>query len=1182
MADIDRIQLDIVVNLQGLDSVQRLNSALGRMEGATGRVAKSADSLEKTNWRQIRGWAGLSEHLSMVERNLDAVWRAGVHLKALGGDLIGVSRDIVGTGMSVVDMYRDYDYWLRRASLALNTNTTYAKLLDQRIQDVAISVGLLKPEEVAEAFNIWGAATGVTVDSMEDLEFVASAVKDIIIATAGAGGSLESNLKGVSAVLGQFNMDMSEAGHVTEVLTLMTERTQADFGDLAQAFSYVGPLAHSLGIEFDDVAQILGVLADSGQRGSRAGRGLSMVIEGLSAPSAKAAEALDWVVQRTHGLNTEWGDIAFPKGDFIGMNGLIVEMARGLFNATDAQRGYVYSTAFSNNATRALIPLIERTIELWREDADAMREGKTVLDETKYSLDSAGEFFERMTDTMTESINGVIGSFRNSFFPIIQLVAVRIMELAKPVLGFLKEQLGSLADWLRANQWAVDLAVQVGAVIAVVTGLAGIFFSIVGSFILLGAGIAFFIKGLGGIVFAFSVLGTVIAGVAYAIASNVGGIRDALVRLFDEVAAILAPARGAFEQFAFTVRDLPSIIGPHVSGFFEALAGAINGLADAIRFIRNDPALSQLAATFGVFFGSLVGYIVTVKTLATVIGTLTSGLWALNRAASGVALLASGLALLPGPLKLVGGVAATGAALWYAYENNVMGFRDTVDGVVSWVNENIPGAVQTLQSVFEQAWTNLQLGAQTLVNTVVPAVQSFVAQVQTIIGQLWAFLEPILAVIFNPFYRLATIGIPQLIDMLTRLWEAWVPVFQQLAETVVGVFTEYILPAIGGFMNMLGEHLMPLLGELAEWFKVIWNVIWTVVGGVIGFIVKAIAEFVIWVAPVVQGILDFLVRYFGSAFATILNVVSSVLGAIFDVIRGVMETIRGVIGVVMGLITGDWNVVWNGIKGVVSGVWSAISGIVKGALGILGSIIDSGLRTISGIFEFVFGMAPGSIYGKIKGFIDTLLKFGRDVIDGFVKGIGNAVDGAVKNVTGFFGDIIDGVKNFLGISSPARIMLSIGKNIVQGLWQGILSLKDWVISKVQWFINSVIPGPVKDFLGIESPSKMMSELGEYIVMGLAQGITTTDDALIAMRQQTTRLADVAQAGADRINMALEAQTGGMGMGISFTTANKKVIRLEVEVTSPDGSVDSLTTEQLADLIKGPDLVSALEHMAANT
>jgi TP901 family phage tail tape measure protein len=1181
MADLDRIQLDIVVNLQGLDSVQRLNSALGRMEGATNKVAKSSDSLEKTNWRQIKSWSGLSEHLSMVERNLDAVWRAGVHLKALGGDLIGVSRDIVGTGIAVVDMYREYDYWLRRASLALNTNTTYAKLLDQRIQDVAIAVGLLKPEEVAEAFNIWGAATGVTVDSMEDLEFVAAAVKDIIIATAGAGGNLESNLRGVSAVLGQFNMEMSEAGHVTRVLTLMTERTQADFGDLAQAFSYVGPLAHSLGIEFDDVAQILGALADAGQRGSRAGRGLSMVIEGLSAPSAKAAEALNMVVNGFKKGKREWTDVAFPKGDFIGMNALIVEMARGLFNASDAQRGYVYSTAFSNNATRALIPLIERTIELWREDADAMREGKTILDETKYSLDSAGEFFDSMTSSMTDSINAVIGSFQNSFFPIIQLVAVRIMELAKPVLGFLKEQLNSLADWLRANQWAVDLAVQVGAVVAVVTGLAGIFFSIVGSFILLGAGIAFFIKGLGGIIFAFTVLGSVIAGIAYVIANNVGGIRDALGRLLNELSALLAPARGAFESFAVTIRDIPNMVGPHVTGFFEALAGAINGLADAIRFIRNDPALSELVGVFAVFFGSLLGYIVTVRTLSTVIGTLTAGLWGLSRAASGISVLAGGLAMLPGPLKLVGVVAAAGAALWYAYENNVLGFRDVVNGVISWVNENIPGAIAFLQQTFEQAWTNLQLGAQTLINVVVPAVQSFVSQVTTIIGQLWAFLEPILAVIFDPFYKFATIGIPQLIDMLTRLFEAWVPVFQQLAETVVGVFSEYILPAIGGFMNMLSEHLMPLLGELAEWFKVIWQVIWTVVGGAIGIIVKVITEFVIWVAPYVQGVLDFLVRYFGSAFTTIINIVSSILGAIFDVIRGVMEAIRGVIGVIMSAIKGDWQGVWNGIKGIVSGVWSAISGIVKGALGVLGSIIDGGLRTITGIFEFVFGLAPGSIYGKIKGFIDTLLKFGGDVISGFVKGVGDAVGGAVKNVTGFFGDIIDGVKGFLGIASPARIMLSIGKAIVQGLWEGIFALKDWIISKVQSFINSVIPGPVKDFLGIQSPSKMMAELGEYIVMGLAQGITTTDDALIAMRQQTTKLADVAQAGADRINMALEAQTGGIGTGISVTTANKKVIRLEVEVTSPDGSVDSLTAEQLADLIKGPDLVSALEHMAAN-
>lgn len=1174
----DNIQIDIIVNLQGLESIQRLSGAMRGLEGQIGKTTKQQRDNTDTNYRNIKSWGDLSGHLTKVEQDLDAVWRAGVHLKALGGDLIGISKDIINTGLGIVDAYREYDYWLRRAGVALNTNATWQKLLDERIQETAISVGLLKPEEVAEAFNIWGAATGVTVDSMEDLEFVAAAVKDVILATAGAGGSLEGNLKGVSGVLAQFNLDMSEAGHVTRVLTLMTERTQADFGDLSSAMSYIGPLAASLGITFDDVAQMLGVLADNAQKGSRGGRGLSMVIEGLSAPSAKAANALDMVVNGFKKGKREWSKVAFPKGDFIGMRGIVVELARGLMGATDAQRGYVYSTAFSNNATRALIPLIEDTIALWRKDKKAMEENRTAMDEQKYSLENAGEFFANMSTAMTDSINAVIGSFQNSFFPIIQLVAVRIMELAKPVLGELKKALNGITEWLKANPWAVDLAVQVGAVIAIALGLAGAFFSIIGTLILLGAGIGFFVKGLGAVVFAFSVLGGVVAGVAAAIASNTGGIRDSLVRLFNEIADLIAPAIDVFDDVAVTIRDIPALVGPHVEGFFEGLAGAIDTLTDAIKQLKQDPAMAEVIGLLGTFAGVTLGVVVSLKALGAVFGSVLGFLWSLARVTGGVKILGGLLIGLPGPLKLVAVIAGAVAAVFYAWENNTLGFRDAVMQVVAWVQANLPAAIATVEGIINTIITK----GQELINIVVPAVMGFVNAFITGMQTLWGIVQPILAAIWAPFDRLITYGIPALIELLGRLWEAWAPVFQQLAETVVGTFVNYILPALETFMQMVQEHLMPLLAELAEWFRVAWDVIVTVVGAAIGFIVKVITEFLIWIAPYVQGVLDVAIRIFGHAFNAILSVVSAVLGAIADVIRGVMEYIRGFIGVIMGLIKGDWGAVWDGIKLMVKGIWDAISGIVKGALNVLGTIIDTGLRFVTGIFEFIFGMEPGSIYAKIKGFVDTIINFGKSIIDGLVKGIGGAVSGAVTSVTGFVGDIIDGIKDFLGIASPARIMLSIGENIVRGLWNGILAAKDWIIARIQDFIDSVIPGPIKEFLGIQSPSKMMAELGGYIVEGLAVGITNADDALIAMKQTTNDLYAVASGGADRISMALDNATeASLGTGISLTTANKKVIRLEVEVTSPDGSVSQLDTQQLADLIKGPDLVSALEHMAAN-
>src|SRR5690606_36945434 len=98
------------------------------------------------------------------ERRFDAIWRAGARLMEAGDALTDISERIVGTGVEIVKTYADYDLMLRRAATALNTNAFWQERLDEAIQQTAITLGMFKPEEVAEAYYLWGAASGVVVD----------------------------------------------------------------------------------------------------------------------------------------------------------------------------------------------------------------------------------------------------------------------------------------------------------------------------------------------------------------------------------------------------------------------------------------------------------------------------------------------------------------------------------------------------------------------------------------------------------------------------------------------------------------------------------------------------------------------------------------------------------------------------------------------------------------------------------------------------------------------------------------------------------------------------------------------------------------------------------------------------------------------------------------------------------
>lgn len=67
-------------------------------------------------------------------------------------------------------------------------------------------------------------------------------------------------------------------------------------------------------------------------------------------------------------------------------------------------------------------------------------------------------------------------------------------------------------------------------------------------------------------------------------------------------------------------------------------------------------------------------------------------------------------------------------------------------------------------------------------------------------------------------------------------------------------------------------------------------------------------------------------------------------------------------------------------------------------------------------------------------------------------------------------------------------MKDIGKNIVDGVWKGIKNAKDWFMGNVKSFFGGIVDG-AKNALGIHSPSReMRDEVGKWIPAGVEVGI----------------------------------------------------------------------------------------------
>ena len=64
---------------------------------------------------------------------------------------------------------------------------------------------------------------------------------------------------------------------------------------------------------------------------------------------------------------------------------------------------------------------------------------------------------------------------------------------------------------------------------------------------------------------------------------------------------------------------------------------------------------------------------------------------------------------------------------------------------------------------------------------------------------------------------------------------------------------------------------------------------------------------------------------------------------------------------------------------------------------------------------------------------------------------------------------------------------NVGANLVYGIWNGIRDTKNWLIKKLKQFCSDTLQA-IKDFFGIESPSKVMAdEVGTFMAEGIGVG-----------------------------------------------------------------------------------------------
>lgn len=309
--------------------------------------------------------------------------------------------------------------------------------------------------------------------------------------------------------------------------------------------------------------------------------------------------------------------------------------------------------------------------------------------------------------------------------------------------------------------------------------------------------------------------------------------------------------------------------------------------------------------------------------------------------------------------------------------------------------------------------------------------------------------------IFTGLMNAALAVLPQILQFVHGLIIGLVEFLKEDAPTLVTSLISFLLVLLHAINDNITDILETLWGIIEKIGEFLYNKLDVIVEWLAKFIGKLLADLVMAIPIAIKTFVDEIVKKFKELFG--INSPSKV----FDEIG---------------------QFIW---QGLVQGIVSGLTSIWQAGVDIITKLKEGIDNVWANVKEWFL-----SLPDKIKGWLDKVpkkaLKAGKDIINKLKTGL----EEKIEDIEDWFKDLPGNI--YTWITDKMSKIEDIGDNIVKGLWNGINDAKEWICEKIEGFCDDVLDS-IKDFFDIESPSKVMAQMGKYLDQGLGIGIEKNED-----------------------------------------------------------------------------------------
>ena len=368
---------------------------------------------------------------------------------------------------------------------------------------------------------------------------------------------------------------------------------------------------------------------------------------------------------------------------------------------------------------------------------------------------------------------------------------------------------------------------------------------------------------------------------------------------------------------------------------------------------------------------------------------------------------------------------------------------------------------------------------------------------------------------FTQFGTVLSTGISSIITKLSGMITSAIPVVSQVLSSAIGAIVQTIpaaLPALAAGVVTIVTSLLQILQDNGPALVTAgMQAIMTLVSGLVSALPQIMSTAITVILTLVNSLSAQLPTLIPMAVQAILTIVNGLLTNLPQIIDSAIKIILALVQGIMNALPQLLAEVPKIIMTIITGLVSALPQLIAAAPKIIVSIIMGIINALPQLIAMVPQIIAAVITGLV-GALPQLLVMGPQMLS----------------------EIWNGLKS--------QDWGKIGGDIIKGICDGFSTAYHWVEDAIKNVGKKMIDG-LKSFFGIHSPSTLMrDEIGQYIGLGISEGIQKTD-FMAGVPSMVTRAKN-------SINAAMSGITGNINVTATGAQQATKSVGDTIIINNP--------------------------------